>query len=94
MSVSLVLQHILSAMRQITAHDRTSIFIAHRLSSIVDADEILVLGQDGRITERGSHYHLLSDPDSLYTELWSKQNTSLPSHHGPATSSTVEHRDS
>ena len=90
--LSLLCCSILSAIRQITAHDRTSIFIAHRLSSIVDADEILVLGQDGRIIERGSHYHLLSNPHSLYTELWSKQHTSLP-HHGATSSTVLEHRD-
>ena len=79
-------------MRRIT-HDLTSIFIAHRLSTIVDADEILVLG-DGRIIERGSHYQLLSNPHSLYTELWSKQNTppaaAPPSHHG----ATTDHENS
>ena len=52
---------------------RTSIFIAHRLSTIVDADEILVI-DNGRVVERGSHYVLLSNPDSMYSMLWNNQN--------------------
>ena len=52
---------------------KTSIFIAHRLSTIVDADEILVL-EDGRVLERGSHSDLIQRPSSLYTELWAKQS--------------------
>ena len=38
--------------------DRTSIVVAHRISTVKDADEILVL-DDGRIVERGSHSELL-----------------------------------
>ena len=41
-----------------TLTDRTSIVIAHRLSTVVDADLILVLA-DGRIAERGTHDELL-----------------------------------
>lgn len=52
---------------------KTSLFIAHRLSTIVDADDILVLGE-GRVTERGTHGQLISNPDSFYAELWAKQN--------------------
>ena len=47
--------------------------IAHRLSTVVDADEILVL-EKGRVAERGSHYELLSNPKSIYYDLWSKQH--------------------
>ncbi len=50
--------------------------IAHRLSTVVDADQILVLG-DGTVIEQGTHYQLLSNPDSLYSELWRKQNLSV-----------------
>ncbi|MFC6787584.1 ABC transporter ATP-binding protein [Halobaculum halobium] len=51
--------------------DRTTFAIAHRLSTIKDADQILVL-EDGRIAERGSHEELLSE-DGLYGHLWGVQ---------------------
>jgi len=54
---------------------RTSILIAHRLSTVVNCDEILVLG-GGRVAERGTHYELLSRPDSIYSELWNSQHRS------------------
>ena len=54
---------------------RTSILIAHRLSTVFNCDEILVLS-GGRVVERGKHYELLSRPDSLYSELWNSQNRS------------------
>ena len=53
--------------------NRTTIVIAHRLSTVVDADEILVLDK-GRLAERGSHYELLGKPESLYNALWKQQN--------------------
>ncbi|XP_022100448.1 ATP-binding cassette sub-family B member 7, mitochondrial-like [Acanthaster planci] len=69
---SITEQNILNAMKTVTA-GRTSIFIAHRLSTVVDADEILVL-REGRVVERGNHYMLLSNPDSFYSVLWKNQN--------------------
>jgi subfamily B ATP-binding cassette protein MsbA len=47
---------------------RTSIVIAHRLSTIQHADEIVVL-QQGRIVERGSHAELLEQEEGLYRKL-------------------------
>ena len=53
------------------ARDRTTLVIAHRLSTVVDADEILVL-QDGRVAERGTHARLLA-AGGLYARMWALQ---------------------
>ena len=58
---------ILDAIREISA-DHTSLVIAHRLSTVVDADSILVL-DGGTIVEQGSHPELLRH-DGHYAELW------------------------
>ncbi|MCW2680042.1 MAG: transporter related [Frankiales bacterium] len=50
---------------------RTSLVIAHRLSTVRDADQILVL-EDGRVVERGRHDELL-ERGGLYTELYRRQ---------------------
>jgi ATP-binding cassette subfamily B protein len=53
------------------AENRTTIMIAHRLSTVVDADEILVLDK-GRIVERGRHAVLLAE-DGIYAGMWRRQ---------------------
>ncbi|MFN7710203.1 MAG: ABCB family ABC transporter ATP-binding protein/permease [Holosporales bacterium] len=50
----------------------TTLIIAHRLSTVVDADEILVL-EHGEIIERGTHKELL-DKKGVYATLWQKQS--------------------
>lgn len=51
---------------------RTSVYVAHRLRTIADADKILVL-EEGCVREEGSHTELLSRPNSLYKQLWDIQ---------------------
>ncbi len=59
------------------AADRTTLVIAHRLSTIKDADTIVVL-DDGRVAERGTHKELLA-VDGLYANLWGVQAGELES---------------
>jgi ATP-binding cassette subfamily B protein len=54
-----------------TLSGRTSLVIAHRLSTVREADELLVI-DDGRIVERGTHASLLAD-DGLYADLYRTQ---------------------
>ena len=51
--------------------ERTSIVVAHRISTVKDADEILVL-DDGRIAERGAHRDLL-ERNGLYAQMYRRQ---------------------
>ncbi|XP_006775478.1 PREDICTED: ATP-binding cassette sub-family B member 7, mitochondrial [Myotis davidii] len=70
---SITEETILGAMRDAVKH-RTSIFIAHRLSTVVDADEIIVLDK-GKVAERGTHHGLLANPSSIYSEMWHTQSS-------------------
>ncbi len=53
------------------AADRTTFVIAHRLSTVTDAETILVL-EEGQVVERGTHQELL-EADGLYANLWAVQ---------------------
>jgi len=54
------------------AHNKTSLVIAHRLSTVVDAHEILVL-VNGDIVERGRHADLVGRSAGVYAEMWALQ---------------------
>ncbi|XP_054647346.1 iron-sulfur clusters transporter ABCB7, mitochondrial isoform X3 [Dunckerocampus dactyliophorus] len=72
---SITEENILSSMKEMVK-ERTSVFIAHRLSTVVDADEIVVLSE-GKVKERGNHEMLLNTPGSLYADLWNTQNSKI-----------------
>ncbi len=63
-------QEIQSAL-DIVSRGRTTLVIAHRLSTVIGADEIIVL-KDGQIAERGRHRELLARK-GLYASMWDRQ---------------------
>jgi ATP-binding cassette subfamily B multidrug efflux pump len=63
-------EKILSHLKRICAH-KTTIIVSHRISSVKDADQIIVL-EEGKIIEKGKHQELL-DRDGYYAELFNKQ---------------------
>ena len=63
-------QEIQKSLREVSAN-RTTLIIAHRLSTVVDADEIIVL-DEGRICERGRHAELLAK-EGAYAAMWQRQ---------------------
>jgi ATP-binding cassette, subfamily B (MDR/TAP), member 7 len=56
---------------------RTSVFVAHRLRTIYDSDQILVL-KDGIVAESGTHAQLL-EKKGVYAELWHGEYSFLAS---------------
>ncbi len=63
-------REIQASLREVS-RGRTTLMIAHRLSTVVDADQILVL-EAGRIVERGRHDELLAE-GGRYAEMWRRQ---------------------
>ncbi|MFN3765301.1 MAG: ATP-binding cassette domain-containing protein, partial [Aliihoeflea sp.] len=61
----------IQAALDLVSKGRTTIVIAHRLSTVIGADEIIVL-KDGMIAERGRHADLLR-ADGLYSAMWARQ---------------------
>lgn len=53
---------------------RTTVLIAHRLSTVQDADIIYVLDK-GRVVESGTHFQLIARPDGVYSNMWRLQQT-------------------
>ena len=56
---------------QLVSRDRTTLVIAHRLSTVIDADEIIVLNE-GAVAERGRHGDLIAQ-DGIYAAMWREQ---------------------
>lgn len=67
-------QEIQSAL-DIVSKNRTTLVIAHRLSTVIGADEIIVL-KDGTIAERGTHASLI-EMGGLYASMWSRQREAI-----------------
>jgi len=61
----------IQAQLEFAAQGRTTLVIAHRLSTVMNADEILVM-QDGALIERGTHTELLA-ADGAYASMWALQ---------------------
>ena len=61
----------IQAALDMVSRGRTTIVIAHRLSTVISADEIIVL-KDGEIAERGTHQGLLAQ-GGLYAAMWNRQ---------------------
>ncbi len=55
---------------------KTMLVIAHRLTTVAQLDEIIVI-DNGRVYERGTHNELMSLPDGLYRSLWERQYANL-----------------
>jgi ABC-type transport system involved in Fe-S cluster assembly fused permease/ATPase subunit len=68
-------QEIAAALKAV-ARDRTTLIIAHRLSTVVEADQIIVL-VDGRVAERGTHAELLARA-GVYARMWALQAEQEP----------------
>lgn len=60
----------------IVSKDRTTLVIAHRLSTVISADEIIVL-RDGEIAERGDHNTLMAKKRGLYAQMWARQSEAI-----------------
>ncbi|XP_043655583.1 ATP-binding cassette sub-family B member 6 [Drosophila teissieri] len=68
-------RNIQAALARVCAN-RTTIIVAHRLSTVIHADEILVL-QQGTIAERGRHEELVLREDGIYADMWQQQLKNL-----------------
>ncbi|WP_290542974.1 ABC transporter ATP-binding protein/permease [Aestuariivirga sp.] len=64
-------EHQIQAALRKVSENRTTLVIAHRLSTVVDADEIIVL-ERGQVAERGTHDELLAG-NGIYAAMWNRQ---------------------
>ena len=65
-------EHQIQAALKKVSENRTTLVIAHRLSTVVDADEIIVLDK-GVVAERGTHDGLLKKKKGIYAAMWNRQ---------------------
>ncbi|MEG1021515.1 MAG: ATP-binding cassette domain-containing protein, partial [Myroides sp.] len=75
-SIDTYSEELLQKAVEIITKDRTSIIIAHRLATIVNADLIVVMDQ-GRIVETGTHAQLLTKENGAYKNLYESQYASV-----------------
>lgn len=68
---SITEQKILTALNRASA-GRTTICVAHRLSTVIDSDRILVL-KKGSVVEEGDYRYLVNNKNSYFFKLWEKQ---------------------
>ena len=62
---------------QAISRGRTTLVIAHRLSTVAGADTIAVLDR-GKVAEIGTHQQLLQKPNGLYASMWARQVSAPP----------------
>lgn len=68
-------EHEIQSALDVVSRNRTTLVIAHRLSTVIGADEIIVL-RDGLIAERGTHSSLL-EQNGLYASMWNRQREAV-----------------
>lgn len=68
-------EHEIQSALDLVSRNRTTLVIAHRLSTVIGADEIIVL-RDGLIAERGTHSSLL-EQNGLYASMWNRQREAV-----------------
>lgn len=68
-------EHLIQQSLQQLSRARTTLIVAHRLSTITHADQIIVL-KNGEIAERGTHDELMANPDGVYAQLYNIQHLS------------------